>query len=188
MRSLLAGSLLVFSACAQQPGADAGLDEDAGLVDASTDAGELRDPGFDIPSAEWIDGGFGGAWGCYGKSKDRFIARFETMDGNLLWCASVLFKRQDGGFTPLFPDFRSPEDFQIADARWAITCGDLELPSGELNHNRTRPVHDLTGEITLTAFYMERPQIFVVDAGIRVAYYVYRMNQLASLSETCAGP
>ncbi|MFZ5439857.1 MAG: hypothetical protein ACOZQL_07595 [Myxococcota bacterium] len=181
---------MLFCSCSPPSPGDAGSDGglDASLIDASIDSGEPRDPGFDIPPSEWIDGGEGEAWGCYGRNKDRFIARFETKDGNLLWCASILFKRQDGGFQPLFPDFVGPENFQIADARWAITCDGLELTNGELNHDRTRPVHDLSGEISLTAFYMERPQIFVVDAGIRVAYRVYRVLQWASLSETCAGP
>lgn len=177
-------SLLV--GCAAPPLEDAGVDS---VLDASVvDAGEPRDPGFDIPPSEWIDGGFGDAWGCFGRNLDRFIARFETRDGAQPWCAAVLFKRQDAGFTPLFPEFGSPEGFQISDARWALTCGGLELPNGELGHAFTRPVHDLFGSMSLTAFVGARPQQYEIDGGIRVAYRVYRFSQLAGIGGTCQGP
>ncbi|MFZ5445224.1 MAG: hypothetical protein ACOZQL_34860 [Myxococcota bacterium] len=187
MRGLGSAVLFVFAACSAPPVADAAVELDAGEEDAGIDAGP-RDPGYDIPPSEWIDGGLGDTWGCYGRSRDRFIARFETRDGSDLWCASVLFKRQDGGFAPLFPDFDGPDGFQIADARWAIVCDSLELDNGELNHVGTRPVHDFHGSLELSGFHMNRPYVYFIDAGIRVAYRVYQLKEGGNLSADCRGP
>ena len=160
--------------------------------DASVDAGEFevdagpRDPGFDIPADQWIDGGQGGSWGCMNRNRDRLIIRFETRDGSQMWRASLLLKR-DADAT-LFLEFDAPDGFELTDARWALTCETLELANGELNHERTRPVHDLNGFVQLDGFVQGRPYKYLVDAGIRVAYRTYWMNQLGSLSETCAGP
>lgn len=166
---------------------DAAIDGSVVAVDAGVDGGS-NDPGFDIPSNEWIDGGQGDAWGCYGRDDQRFIVRFETRDSSDPWCASVLFKRQDGGFPPLFPDFDGPDGFQISDARWALTCGGLELPNGELNHQSSRPVHGFAGAIELTGYVQGRPQNYSIDASIRIAYRTYWLSPFASMSATCQGP
>lgn len=158
----------------------------AALEDAGVDAGP-RDPGFDIPPQEWIDGGQGDSWGCMNRNRDRLIIRFETRNASQPWCAALLFKRPDAG-VGLFPDFTVSDGFEMTDVRWALTCGGLELPTGELNHARTRPVHDLYGSVELSGFVQERPYNYLVDAGIRVAYRTYWMSQLGSLQETCNGP
>lgn len=173
--------LLVWGACTPPVVAP----DDAGMV--ASDAGE-QDPGFTIPPEEWIDGGLGQAGGCYGASLDRFIVRMQTNDSSDAWCASVLFKRTDGGTSVLFPEFGAPQGFQIVDARWALSCGGLELANGELNQEGTRPVHEFNGELTLQGFFMNRPRGYDIDAGIRLAYRLYRLSQRGSLSATCAGP
>lgn len=164
------------------------------LPDASDDAGTVTvdggssDPGFDIPPNEWVDGGQGGSWGCYGKSDQHFIITFQTRDSNQPWCASVLFMRQDGGSASMFPEFDAPDGFALVDARWALTCAELELPNGALNHEGTRPVHALSGSAQLDGFVLGRPQKYSVDAQIRTAYRVSWISQLGSLSATCQGP
>lgn len=181
VRGLLSGVVLVCVSCAPPI---------VGPVDAAVvalDAGE-QDPGYAIPPEEWVDGGQGDAWGCYGASLDRFIVRMETRDRLDAWCAAVLFKRTDGGVPALFLEFGAPPGFQIVDARWALSCGNLELPSGELNRDGTRPVHEFSGGITLQGFVMDRPRGYDIDAGIRLAYRVYRLAQRGSLSATCLGP
>ncbi len=174
---------LVLLGCACAPSIQPA---DAGVV-VEADAGE-QDPGYAIPPDEWVDGGLGDAWGCYGASLDRFIVRMETRDRLDAWCAAVLFKRTDGGVPAPFPEFGAPPGFQIVDARWALSCGNLELPSGELNRDGTRPVHEFSGGITLQGFVMDRPRGYDIDAGIRLAYRVYRLAQRGSLSATCLGP
>lgn len=180
---------LLLASCVVAPALDSGL-EDAS-VEMEVDAGRADagppDPGFDIPPGEWVDAGQGGAWGCFGRQLDRFIAQFETRDNSSPWCASVLFKRQDGGFTPLFPDFDGPQDFEIADARWAPGCSGLELPDGGLNP-MYRPVHSFSGQLRFRALLMNRPRAYDIDAGMRIAYRVVWFNQGASLSANCPGP
>lgn len=184
MNRLLCLVAVVAAACVQ-PIAETDAGTDAGSEQA-VDAG-LRDPGYDIPPEQWVDKGFGDAFGCYGRALDRFTLKMETRDSSDAWCAYVAFRRQDGGFIPLFPSFDGPEDFEINDARWALTCGGLELADGGLNP-AARPVHDFSGSLELLAFYMNRPRQASVDAGIRVAYRVYRISQLAGLAATCPGP
>ena len=184
---LRAVALASLTSCVGATTLDAGVDaavHEAG--DSGVDAGP-PDPGYSIPPEEWVDAGQGDAWGCYGRNLDRFIAWFETRDGSSPWCAAVQFKRQDGGFTPLFPDFGSPEDFEIVDARWAPTCGGLQLPDGSLNPTQTRPVHAFSGELRLQSFLMNRPFAYHIDGGMRIAYRVVWFNQNASLSATCPG-
>lgn len=108
------------------------------------------------------------------RNRDRLIIRFETRDGSQQWCASVLLKRDAGAV--FFPEFDAPEGFEITDARWALTCDNLELTNGEFNHERTRPVHDLNGFVQLDGFVQGRPYKYLVDAGIRVAYRTYWMS------------
>lgn len=181
VRGLLSGVMLVCVACSPPT---------VGPVDAAVvalDAGE-QDPGYAIPPEEWVDGGQGDAWGCFGSNLDRFVVRMETRDGADPWCASVLFRKTDGGTPVLFPEFIPPAGFRIVDARWAPGCGGLELSSGELNHVGTRPVHDFSGALVLQGFVMERPRGYDLDAGIRLAYRRYWFAQGGSLSATCAGP
>lgn len=187
MRAAWLCLVALATGCLPSVEVDAG-ELDGGFPDAGTmlDAG-ARDPGFDIPPEEWVYKGEGGAFGCYGRALDRFILKMETRDSSDAWCAYVAFHRQDGGFVPLFPSFVGPEDFQINDARWGLGCGGLDLPDGGLNP-AARPVHDFYGTLELRGFYMNRPQAALVDAGIRVAYRVYSISQLAGLAATCPGP
>jgi len=177
-RSLLCFFLAACSPPNRQP-ADGGAE--------SPDSGQ-EDPGYAIPPEEWVDGGQGDAWGCYGRNLDRLIVRMETRDRLDAWCAAVLFKRVDGGMPALFPEFGAPPGFQIVDARWKLSCGGLELPDGSLNQVGTRPVHEFSGGLVLQGFFMDRPQGYDIDAGIRLAYRRYWFSQRGSLSETCAGP
>jgi hypothetical protein len=171
--------VILFAAC----GAPSVVHPDGGQLDA----GE-QDPGYAIPPEQWVDGGQGDAWGCFGRSLDRFIVRMETRDGADPWCASILFRRSDGGTPALFPDFAAPAGFEIVDARWAPGCGGLELSNGDLNHVGTRPVHEFSGDLVLQGFVMDRPRGYDIDAGIRLAYRRYWFSQRGSLSATCAGP
>lgn len=68
--------VILFAAC----GAPSVVHPDGGQLDA----GE-QDPGYAIPPEQWVDGGQGDAWGCYGRSLDRFIVRMETRDGADPW-------------------------------------------------------------------------------------------------------
>ena len=162
-----------------------------GFSDAAVDGGNdggRRDPGYDIPPELWIDGGNSQAGGCYGRNLDRFVVEMETTRTDDMWCAAMHFKRYDGGFERLFPEFQAPEGFAIYDARWSWGCTELYLANGELD-TQYRPVHGLTGSLVLDGYYLGKPQLGHYGATIRLDNRVYYYSDgLIGFSPTCPGP
>lgn len=173
-------AVLLGLGCAAPVVGDAGEPDDAGSFDAgaSHDAGSRPDA-----SVELKDGGlliYGR--GCVSPDRNKIIFIVDSRDPQ--WCAYISMRRWDGGFPPMFPSFRPPEDFKVDDARFGV-CRDFELPTS-LDPNAL-VLDDLSGDFTYHEVYAGRPLSYDFDGGIRMGPYVFRAQLYAGVDRDCKG-